>query len=511
MRSDDETNALGPGRCCRADVRSHRRTSEPPHLDLQRPTSPCHAIRAALCCPSSASVAPARGGLWGDKPERKDIKRAMRKLVPILAITAFFRGLPSVARTMDGGIPRSMRTTPPRPALAGAAVLIAILAAVLFTGPPAWAQGENEDLIQVTVSFTFPSNGYVAEGGTYSIGVDLSADPKREVVIPITFTERGGASAADYSGVPSSVTFSSEECYDEDDENCYETYKSFEFTAAEDSEDDDGESVQLVFGSPLPAGVSLGPIQPKTLWITDGGAVHTGLAQAGVGVAAHLRDDSGSISNMAWQWQRSATEDGTYSDIPAMEGGTSNPYTPSANDLGMWLKAKVTYQLTYEDDSVTGHTAHGTIQQPVLSQPAVSNGGFSHHDDGVFVYIVVDHEHPYAQGFTTGPDVRGYLLVEARLVLYTNDGIPDATWAVHADAAGKPADAPLSAPLPIQGISDLDNTFEALTHPSGVHLQPDTPYWIVISETLSPEERRRWRLGSMDGPYAGTFGGSRPG
>ena len=38
-----------------------------------------------------------------------------------------------------------MRTTPPRPALAAAAVLIAILAAVLFTGPPAWAQGESDD------------------------------------------------------------------------------------------------------------------------------------------------------------------------------------------------------------------------------------------------------------------------------------------------------------------------------------------------------------------------------
>ena len=317
--------------------------------------------------------------------------------------------------------------------------------------------------------------------------MELSADPKREVVIPITFTERGGASAADYSVMPSSVTFSSEECYDEDDQNCYETNKSFEFTVAEDSEDDDGESVQLGFGSPLPAGVSLGPIQPKTLWITDGGAVYTGLAQAGVGVAADLRDDRGSISNMAWQWQRSATEDGTYSDIPAMEGGTSNPYTPSANDLGMWLKAKVTYQLTYEDDSVTGHTAHGTIQQPVLSQPAVSNGGFSHHDDEGFAYIVQEHERPYAQGFTTGPDARGYLLVEARLLLYQEYGIPDATWAVHADAAGKPADAPLSAPLPIQGINDLDDTFEALTHPSGVHLQPDIPYWIVISQTLSPE------------------------
>ena len=36
---------------------------------------------------------------------------------------------------------------------AAAALLIAILAVVLFTGPPASAQSENEGLNQVTVSF----------------------------------------------------------------------------------------------------------------------------------------------------------------------------------------------------------------------------------------------------------------------------------------------------------------------------------------------------------------------
>ena len=27
------------------------------------------------------------------------------------------------------------------------------------------------------------------------------------------------------------------------------------------------------------------------------------------------------------------------------------------------------------------------------------------------------------------------------------------------------------------------NTFEEFTHPDGVHLDPDTKYWIVISQT----------------------------
>ena len=56
---------------------------------------------------------------------------------------------------------------------------------------------------------------------------------------------------------------------------------------------------------------------------------------------------------------------------------------------------------------------------------------------------------------------------------------------MHANDAGKPATEPLSAALPILD-SDLDEefeTFEEFTHPDGVHLDPDTKYWIVISQT----------------------------
>ena len=86
----------------------------------------------------------------------------------------------------------------------------------------------------------------VQEGRTVFVSVWLSESPDREVVIPITATNQGGASSADYV-VPMSVTF------DPDDK-----YKSITFEAAEDTIDDDGESVLLGFGAPLPEGVSLG-------------------------------------------------------------------------------------------------------------------------------------------------------------------------------------------------------------------------------------------------------------
>ena len=80
-----------------------------------------------------------------------------------------------------------------------------------------------------------------AEGGTATVTVTLSADPERTVEVPITKTNQGGASAADYSGVPASVTF-----------DAGDTSKTFDFAATQDAEDDDGESVELGFGSSLP-------------------------------------------------------------------------------------------------------------------------------------------------------------------------------------------------------------------------------------------------------------------
>ena len=113
----------------------------------------------------------------------------------------------------------------------------------------------DDDVPAVEVSFE--QSGYsVTEGSGVIVKVKLNADPEREVIIPIRRTNQG-ASDSDYRGVPTSVTFDSGD-----------TEKSFTFTADDDADNDDGESVKLTFVN-LPAGVSAGTISETTVSITD--------------------------------------------------------------------------------------------------------------------------------------------------------------------------------------------------------------------------------------------------
>ena len=116
---------------------------------------------------------------------------------------------------------------------------------------------------QVEANFAQPSYS-VTEGGSVAVAVSLSADPQRTVTVPIVVTHQGGATAADYSGVPESVTFVSGGL----------TRQTFNIAATDDQIADANESLKLAFGA-LPVGVSLGATAETTLTITDNDGVPT--------------------------------------------------------------------------------------------------------------------------------------------------------------------------------------------------------------------------------------------
>ena len=59
----------------------------------------------------------------------------------------------------------------------------------------------DDDVPSVTASFG-SATYTAAEGSSVTVKVTLSADPERSVTVPLTATNQGGASSADYSGVP---------------------------------------------------------------------------------------------------------------------------------------------------------------------------------------------------------------------------------------------------------------------------------------------------------------------
>ena len=88
----------------------------------------------------------------------------------------------------------------------------------------------------------------------------MSADPERQVRVELNETPQGGATIADYSGVPSQVTFAPGE-----------TAKSFVVEAADDNVDDDGERVLIALdAAALPDRVSPGANSSTTVNISDG-------------------------------------------------------------------------------------------------------------------------------------------------------------------------------------------------------------------------------------------------
>ena len=181
------------------------------------------------------------------------------------------------------------------------------------------------------------------EGGTVSVTVTLSADPERTFTILLIKTEQGGVSSADYSGVPTSVTF-----------NAGETSKTFTFSAAQDEVDDDDEGVKVTFET-LPDRVSEGTQDETTVSIDDDDNPH---------VTVQFTQDEYTVvegSNVGVRVRLSADPERTVS-IPItatnQEGATSADYTVPSSvtfDAGETEKA-FTFAAADDDEDDFGES-----------------------------------------------------------------------------------------------------------------------------------------------------------
>ena len=109
---------------------------------------------------------------------------------------------------------------------------------------------------QTEVSFS-NSSYTVNEGDSIAVTVILSQAAVQTVIVPIRVERRGGALAADYSGIPESLKF-----------NAGEASKSFQFWATDDTENDNDELVWLSLCT-LPDGISAGNTREAQIAIVD--------------------------------------------------------------------------------------------------------------------------------------------------------------------------------------------------------------------------------------------------
>ena len=120
--------------------------------------------------------------------------------------------------------------------------------------------GPNSNIASATTgqaTVTFGASVYTAvEGGAAAtVEVQLSAALSAPVTIPLEVTLHGGATAADYSGIPETVTFGADQ-----------TAVTFTVTATADTDAETGERVSIGFGT-LPEGVFAR--SPATVTLAD--------------------------------------------------------------------------------------------------------------------------------------------------------------------------------------------------------------------------------------------------
>ena len=209
---------------------------------------------------------------------------------------------------------------------------------------------------QVSVQGSFKAAAYgLTEGSIIEITVVLSADPERSVTIPLTPTHQSGATTADYSGVPSSVSFASGE-----------TEKSFTFTATQDEDDEDIETVSIGFGT-LPAGVSAGTPAQANVTIFDSFRVS-------FSAATYQATEGGSGAHVTVQLDRSAISEIVVPlNDTGMNGATQDDWTgvPAELIFGPGQHSKtftvMAFDDTVEDDGEAVELRFGALPAGVVS------------------------------------------------------------------------------------------------------------------------------------------------
>ena len=185
-----------------------------------------------------------------------------------------------------------------------------------------------------TVARSFPEN---STGGQNVGGPVAATDGDNDRLIYTL----GGTDAADFQilGTTGQIQTQAGVTYDYEDKSTY----LVRVTANDGNGGTDTQEVTITVDNvEEPGTVTLSTNQPS----------------ARTAITASLTDLDGGVTGTTWQWQKSSTVQGAYSNI---NGATSDTYTPADEDVGDYLRATA----SYTDGHDSGKSAQATTTQAV--------------------------------------------------------------------------------------------------------------------------------------------------
>ena len=186
----------------------------------------------------------------------------------------------------------------------------------------------------------------------------------------------------------------------------------------------------------------------------------------GIPITASVTDPGGAVTAEMWQWSKSDTADGDFTDIT---GATNATYRPAEADLGKFLKASVTYTVSM-DSGKSASAVTDAVQ--VVDRILVSNLG-----------LPLTHETygspGITQAFRPGGHPNGYklshIIVETRTTV-GNLVVKIFTTTTPAREFDKSADEELYALTHRSGTAN----WKTYDFPAGARLDPNQTYHLAL-------------------------------
>ena len=334
-------------------------------------------------------------------------------------------------------------------------------------------------------AFTFGATSYTAtEGGTAAtVQVRLPEAPSASVSIPLTVTRNGGATTADHSTVPSTVTFGTSD-----------TSKTFTVTATDDTVDDSGESITISFGTAPTGYAAIGTTtvnladNDQPIAVTFAATSYTAF-EGGTAATVEVslsRAPAASVSIPLTVTRNGGATTADHSAVPATvtfgTSDTSKTFTVTATDD------------TVDDsgESITisfgtapsGYIASGTTTVNLIDNETGALVDNTNRNQSNFLSLATQD---LAQRFTTGTHAAGYTVtsIDVLLNLHPSSGTDTAAPIVKLVSGTAPhtgTTTTFTGPTSLTGGGAEVYTFAA---PANTTLSASTNYWVLFEVAAS--------------------------